>query len=90
MNFVQVPIETLAKTLVKIRNGLIEEFRNPKAKAQYIMELKEIKKYPNKSIWDFYKRFKMLMEKVSFGMSDVQKKEWFIAALVPHIKMPLM
>ena len=48
------------------------------------MKLKEIKKYPNESVWDFDQRFKILMEKVSFGMSDVQHKEWFIAALVPH------
>ena len=30
------------------------------------------------------------MVKVSFGMSDVQQTEWFIATLVSHIKMPLM
>ena len=30
------------------------------------------------------------MAKVSFGMSDIQHKECFIAALVPHIRMPLM
>ena len=30
------------------------------------------------------------MVEVSFGMSDVQHKEWFIAALVPHIRMLLM
>ena len=30
------------------------------------------------------------MAKVSFQMSDVQHKEWFIAALLPHIQTPLM
>ena len=30
------------------------------------------------------------MVKFSFGMSDVQHKEWFIAALVPHIRIPLI
>ena len=32
----------------------------------------------------------MLMSKVSFQMSDMQHKEWFIAALLPHIRGPLM
>ena len=44
----------------------------------------------NESVWDFDQRFKMLMAKVIFGMSDVQHKEWFIVALVPHIRIPLM
>ena len=39
---------------------------------------------------DFDQWLKTLMAKVSFGMSDIQHKEWFIAALVPHIRMPLM
>ena len=30
------------------------------------------------------------MAKVSFQMSDVQHKEWFIAALLTHIRTPLM
>ena len=30
------------------------------------------------------------MAKVSFQMSDVQHKEWFISALLPHIRTSLM
>ena len=30
------------------------------------------------------------MAKVSFQLSDVQHKEWFIASLLPHIWTPLM
>ena len=51
---------------------------------------KEIKQYLNDSIWDFDQRFKTLMDKASFGMSNVQNKEWLIATLVSHIWMPLM
>ena len=32
----------------------------------------------------------MLMAKVSFQMSNVQHKEWFIVVLLPHIRGPLM
>ena len=90
MKFMQVPMGKLMKNLAEIRNVLIEEFQKPKSELQYITELKEFKQYANKSIWDFGQRFKMLMAKVSFGMSDIQHKEWFITVLVPHIRMPLM
>ena len=42
------------------------------------------------SVWDFNQRFKTLMAKVIFQMSNVQHKEWFIATMLPHICIPLM
>ena len=86
----QVPQGTTKKKLNEIREGLFEEFQKPKSEAQYIIELKEIKQFSNETIWYFDQRFKMLMAQVSFKMSDVQHKEWFIIALVPHIQQPLM
>ena len=38
--FIQVPSGTLVNALVEIRKGLIEEFKKPKAEAQYITEMK--------------------------------------------------
>ena len=32
------------------------------------------------------KQFKTLMARFSFDIRDIQHKEWFIAALVPHIR----
>ena len=90
MKFIQVPQGNLAKTLDEIQTRLIQEFIKPNSEAQYITELKEIKQFPNETIWDFDQRFKTLMARVNFSMSDVQHKEWFIAALVSHIRQPLM
>ena len=78
------------KTLDEVREGLIEEFWKTKSEAQYIIELKEIKQFPNETVWDFDQIFKTLMERFGFEMSDVHHKEWFIATLVSHIKQPLM
>ena len=80
----------MEKTLNEIREGLFEEFKKPKYEAQYITELKEIKQFLNETIWDFYQWLKTLMAQVSFKMRDVQHKEWFIVALVLHIRQPLM
>ena len=69
---------------------MISEFRKPKLESQCITEIKEIKQALAETVWDFDQRFKTLMAKVSFQMSDVHHKEWFIATLLPHIRRPLM
>ena len=90
MRFMLVPQGGTLKTLDEIRTGLFEEFKKPKSEAQQITELKEIKQFPNETIWDFDQWFKTLMDQFIFQMSDVQHKEWFIAMLVPHIRQPLI
>ena len=69
---------------------MISDFRKPKYESHCITKTKEIKQALEESVWDFDQRFKTLMAKVSFQMLDVQHKEWFIAALLPHIPGPLM
>ena len=53
MRFTRIPQGGTMKTLDEIQTGLFEEFKNPKFEAQYITELKEIKQFPNETIWDF-------------------------------------
>ena len=53
MRFMLVPQGGTTKTLDEIRKGIFEEFKKPKSEAQYIIELKEIKQFPNEMIWDF-------------------------------------
>jgi len=54
------------KTLNEIQMTLIVEFKKPKSKSQYIIELKEIKQMNGESTWDFDQQFKVLMGQVSF------------------------
>ena len=42
MKFVEFPMGTLAKTLIEIKIGFIDEFKNPMSEAQYMTEIKEI------------------------------------------------
>ena len=90
MKFSMVPTSIPHKTLDHIEKGLIYEFRKPKSMSQCITKLKEIKQFPTESVWDFDQRLKNLMAKVSFLMSYVQHKEWFIAVMLLHIHIPLM
>ena len=41
-------------------------------------------------MWDFDQRFKTLLGQVNFEFPAQQHQEWFIAALLPHIQLPLM
>ena len=68
---------TTSDNLLTLSIGLvheIEEFKNPKSKSQYIIELKELNKYMNEFVWDFDEQFKTFMANVSFGMNDVEHK----------------
>jgi hypothetical protein len=78
------------KPLNSIKTLLISKFKKPKSKSQCITELKEIKQRIAKLVWEFDRRFKTLTGYLSFQIPDEQNKEWFIVALLPHIKIPLM
>ena len=69
---------------------MIKEFKKPKSESQSITKLKEIQQKRGESVWDFDQRFKVLLDQVSFTIGPEQHKEWFITALLPHIKTPLM
>ena len=69
---------------------MIAEFKKPKSESQCITKLKEIKQKLTESVWEFDQKFKTLLSQVSFDI-DVQKhREWFIVALLPHIRLSLM
>jgi hypothetical protein len=52
--------------------------------------LKEIKQKVTEPVWEFDQRLKTLTGHLSFQIPDEQNKEWFIASLLPHIRVPLM
>ena len=78
------------KPLNVIKTTLISEFKKPKSESQCITELKEIKYKVAEHVWEFDHRFNTLTCRLSFQIPDEQNKESFIAALLPHSKVPLM
>ena len=69
---------------------MIKEFKKPKSESQCIIELKDIKQLPIETVSDFDQKFKALIDQVSFVLPPEQHKEWFIATLLPHIRILLM
>ena len=45
---------------------------------------------PHESVWDFDQRLKTLLGQVNFEFPAQQHQEWFITALLLHIRLPLM
>ena len=69
---------------------MIAKFKKPKLESQCIIELKDIKQKPNESVWEFDQKFKTLLSQVSFDIDAQQHREWFIATLLPYIRLSLM
>lgn len=90
MKFQTTVLAGHTRTLVEIKIALILEFKKPKVELQCITKLNEIKKIPNEIVWDFDKKFKTLMDRMTFQIPSEQHKEWFIVALLPHIRLPMV
>jgi hypothetical protein len=52
--------------------------------------MKEMKQKVAEHVWEFDQRFKTLTGRLTFQIPDEKNKEWFIATLLPHIRVPLM
>ena len=57
-----------ARTLAQVR-AVLSEFKNPKSESQCITELKEIKQKLTETLWEFDKKFKTLLDQVSFEIT---------------------
>jgi len=64
--------------MVEVRQALLKEFQKPKSDSQCIIEMKEIKRIVNESVWDYNQRFKILKDRLAFQIPDEHHREWFI------------
>jgi hypothetical protein len=78
------------KPLNEMKNAIVAEFKKPKSNSQFFIELKEIKQKVAEPVWEFDQRFRTLTGQLNFKIPDEKNKEWFITALLPHIRVPLM
>jgi hypothetical protein len=61
--------------MVEIRQELLKEFKKLKYQSQYITELKEIKQVKNETIWNYDKKFKDLLGRMTFQILGQQHQE---------------
>ena len=77
------------RMLTDIQQTLFKVFQNPKFESQCSIEIKETKQQQGQFVWDFDQWFKVLMDQLTFQIPDAQHREWFIAGLLPHRRIPL-
>jgi hypothetical protein len=63
------PVEK-SRNFAEIRPTLLKEFRKSKYKSKHITKLKEIKKVPNETIWDYDHIFKYVMGLLTFHIPN--------------------
>jgi len=77
------------RSLAKIKNDILKEFKKPKSKSQCITKIKEIKQKEGEVIWDYEKWFKILLDRLAFLIQVVKHRELFILGLLRHIQVSI-
>lgn len=68
---------------------LNKEFSRPKSEAQLIVGFKEIAMKPGEAPWELDHRLKCKIREANMNLTDGQHREWFVASLLPHLRVAL-
>lgn len=68
---------------------MIREFKKLKSHSQCITKLKFNRNLP-RVFGNLIRDLRKFLDQLSFEIAPQQHQEWFIVALLPHIKLPLM
>ena len=77
------------ETIDEIKMALKQQFKKPKSYAQIVNELKDIKQGAFESVWEADQRLNKEIREGGFQYDDRQHTEWFIAMLLPHLRIPM-
>ena len=65
------------------------EFNSSKSEAKLIVGFKEITMLPSETPWELYQRLKCMICEANMNLADKQHREWFVASLLPHLRVAL-
>jgi len=69
--------------------ALDKEFSNPKSESQSIVGFKEITMTASETPWELDQILKCVIREANMQLTDSQHSEWFIASLLPHLRIAL-
>ena len=72
-----------------IQTTLNKYFSRPKSEAQSIVGFKEIAMKPGETPWELDQRLKCKIHEANMNLTDAQHREWFVASLLPHLRVSL-
>ena len=87
--YIKYNIYNLTSALADIQTTLNKEFNRPKSQAKSIVEFKEIMMKLGEMPWDLDQRLKCMICEVNMNLTDGQHREWFVALLLPHLRVAL-
>lgn len=74
---------------VETKDALSNEFRKPKSNWHPMVGCKEIVMIVNEIPWELDQRLKCVIREANLQCIDGQHYEWFIASLLPHLRIAL-
>lgn len=75
--------------LVDIHTALNKLFSRPKSEAESIVGFKEIAMKLGVRPWELDQRLKCKIHGANMNLTDGQHCEWFVASLLPHLRVVL-
>jgi len=76
-------------TLTETKTTLNKEFTKPKSDLHSIVGFKEITMRVDETPWELDQRLKCVIREANMQITDGQHCEWFIASLLPHLRISL-
>jgi len=89
MWYINYYTDNLIAMLVDIQTALNKEFGRPKSEAQSIFGFKEIMMKLGETPWELDQRLKCKICEANMNLMDGQHCEWFVASLLPHLRVSL-
>ena len=75
--------------LAEIQTALNKKFSRPKFEAQLIVGFKEIAMKLGETPWELDQSLKCKICEANMNLTDGQHREWFVASLLPHLRVAL-
>lgn len=80
------PLATLGET----KMNLNKDFSKPKSDSQLVIRFKEIMMKVKEMPWEFDQRLICQIKEANMQIIDSQHREWFLASLLPHLRISLL
>ena len=87
--YIKYNIDSLMFALADIQTAANKEFSRPKSQTQSIVGFKEIMMKPRETPSDLDQRLKCTILESNMNLTDGQNREWFMASLLPHLRVSL-
>ena len=87
--YIKYCVDNPHASLAESQTNLNKEFSKTKFEAQSVIEFKEILMRVGETPWDFDQRLKCKIRQANMKISYTQHRDWFIASLLPHLRIAL-